>query len=133
MYFNKDKFQFTKRELFKLSDGGCLYIDQLGKFDGTRPLLFVLPGIQSGVKGDVHHPAQKNIFKEAQTRGLDCAQINYRGMAGAPLTSAKWYCNGSTQDMTEAILYLTEKYQPPKKYALGNSLGGSILAQLNHI
>ena len=69
--------------------------------------------------------------------GYDVVVINYRGLAGAQLTSPKLYSSTSWQDVAEPMSYIKSKYCTDqnncinrKLFAIGISLGANILAVL---
>ena len=128
--------QYSKRELFTLSDGGKIYLDFEGnnflKIDNqedsldissspssiketeeiqdiTNPVLFITPGLtDESQKGMV-----VNMVDQAQSEGYDVVVINYRGLAGASLYTPRLYSANNVEDHLEAMTYVYEKYCKP--------------------
>lgn len=59
---------------------------------------------------------------------MNSACVNWRGMQHK-LKTPKWYSNVSEQDFVEAIKHLKVVLEPSKIYAIGVSLGGSVLSK----
>lgn len=60
--------------------------------------------------------------------------VNFRGTSGVPLTSGKFYCSASWEDMKEPIDYIYKKYCSGQEeyakrnlYAYGVSMGANAL------
>ena len=123
--------KYSRREAFKLSDGGTIFIDYMGEMfyankeekDGCeygltlnhittteseeeRPVLFVAPGLTSHSQTSYI----KQIVLQAQKHGFDVVVINYRGLAGAKLTTDRIYTANSYEDLLEPMEYVYDKY-----------------------
>jgi predicted alpha/beta-fold hydrolase len=62
--------------------------------------------------------------------GLDVININYRGLAGAKLTTSKMYCCASTQDVKEPLISMHERFcknSDQKSFLIGFSMGANVL------
>lgn len=62
--------------------------------------------------------------------GFDVININYRGLAGAKLTTPKMYCAASIDDIAEPLQSIYERFckgHDQKSFVLGFSMGASIL------
>jgi predicted alpha/beta-fold hydrolase len=67
------------------------------------------------------------------TQGYDVVVINYRGLAGAPLTTPRLYTAYSWEDVLEPMKFVYEKYCVPEgkqAFAMGCSMGSGILGNL---
>lgn len=63
-------------------------------------------------------------------QGVDVVVINYRGMAGAKLTTGRMYSSASTDDVKEPLLSIYERFRKnssQKCFVIGFSMGASIL------
>jgi len=59
--------------------------------------------------------------------------INYRGLAGAPLTTPRLYTANNWEDILEPMQHVYDKYckgQNKKAYAIGLSMGANILGNM---
>lgn len=101
-----DKFNghypYDKQETFRFADGGHIFIHFKGKSfieetrsSNLRPLLFIVPGLTSHYQ----HQYVRRSVDTAYKRGYDVVVINYRGLAGARLTSPKLYQSGCHLDV----------------------------------
>jgi predicted alpha/beta-fold hydrolase len=120
--------KYDVRELVELSDGGVLALDW---FIGPHKdaLEGDIVAIVPGVTGDGTKLYIMEIVKAAWDNGYRPVIVNYRGQGGVPLQTARIYHGADTQDLTEAIQYLSEKYcKHCKIFTMGISLGAGILA-----
>lgn len=71
------------------------------------------------------------IIEEAHLRDFDIVAFNYRGLAGCPLLTPRFYTPASIEDILEPMHYFFDKYcksQGKKAMAIGLSMGGNLLA-----
>lgn len=62
--------------------------------------------------------------------GMDMIVINYRGLAGASLTTPRMYSCASTADVKEPLVSIYERFcknSNQKAFVIGFSMGASIL------
>lgn len=90
-----------------------------------------------GLMQQTTHADVKLTAKQFADSGFDVAVINYRGLAGAKLTSPKMWTAESWEDVLEATQVLFKKYvngTNRKVFAVGFSMGANILSiLLGHI
>ena len=100
-----DLFQFDCRKVFTLSDGGIIHLDFIGKRfvdedeNCEKPILFIMPTLT----GSSTTPTMINIAKEGKKRGYDICLINWRGLAGAKLTTPRSYTYHTFKDIEEPL------------------------------
>jgi predicted alpha/beta-fold hydrolase len=90
-----------------------------------RPILFVVPGLTSTSQSGY----VRGIVSRAVKEGYDVIVINYRGMAGAKLTTDKLFSSNSVDDILEPMRYYYDRYQV-KAMAIGCSMGAGLLANI---
>jgi predicted alpha/beta-fold hydrolase len=104
---------YDKKETFKLSDGGQIYLCMMGssfaKIDEDpkaeikcRPLVFIIPGLTSSA----YVPYMRSIVRECGLKDFEVCVINYRGIADIELTSPKLYHSMACDDVEEPLTYL---------------------------
>lgn len=113
-------YQYDHREVFQLSDGGQIHIDFKGDFfnpnidmGGKRERnLIVLVNSLVGHSQDLKFvPAINQLFKGIDDiEGFDVIVINYRGLAGAALTTPRIYGCASTDDIREPLLSIHSRF-----------------------
>lgn len=92
-------------------------------------MIFFCPGVTS-TSSSIYI---RNFAEASAERGYDTVVINYRGLAGAELTSPKFCCSSSFMDVLEPMRYVYDKYcrdSDRKVFAIGGSMGANILANL---
>jgi predicted alpha/beta-fold hydrolase len=109
---SKTRLEYTKRELFKYSDGGQTILAFLGdcfseaevdpKTFINRPILLIIPGLTS----TSYECYIQNLVMDAHKREFDVIVINHRGLAGCELSSPKLYSGESTIDFREPMNYI---------------------------
>ena len=63
--------------------------------------------------------------------GMDVVNVNYRGLAGAKLTTPRMYCCAAVNDVIEPLLSIYERFgknSNQKCYVIGFSMGASMVA-----
>jgi len=61
--------------------------------------------------------------------GYRAVVINFRGCAGVPITSQRFYSAGHTDDTRNALLYITNRFPKAPLLALGFSLGSNVITR----
>jgi len=61
--------------------------------------------------------------------GFRAVVVNFRGCAGVPLTSPQLYSAGHTDDLRQALIYITKMYPRAPLLGLGYSLGANVMTR----
>jgi len=118
-----------KRELLQTTDGGTLGIDWvhfMPAVSSTKPILLCFPGVTLG---------NDNNYTKSLIMGVgdkySCGVGLLRGAPKLPITSAKFNCSASYDDVKVIIDYVKKKYVKEESqrgfYAYGVSLGGILI------
>ncbi|KAA1471193.1 AB-hydrolase YheT [Dentipellis sp. KUC8613] len=124
------------RKLLKLKDGGTLGLDftppaSERSVDDDTPIVVVLHGLSGGS----HESYVRAILAPAITPvnegglGYRAVVVNFRGCAGVPLTSPQLYSAGHTDDIRQAVWYISHLYPKAPLLGVGFSLGANVLAR----
>ena len=136
MYGN---YEYDKREVFKLSDGGQIHIDYKGEFfkpnsqikKRKRGLVVLINGLSAHSQDRRFIPIVDQLYNGIDgMEGLDVININYRGLAGAKLTTARMYCVASKEDVIEPLLSIHKRYcknSNQNNFVIGFSMGACVL------
>jgi len=113
------------RELFRFPDGGEVGLDWMRMVDDgpDQPIVLFLPGI-TGSSQSEYIKAMVNVACKDRAR---CVVFNFRGRGGLGLKSPRTYCAANTEDLSEILKCLKEKYPSAPIISVGISLGGIIL------
>jgi predicted alpha/beta-fold hydrolase len=112
---------------FTLKDNGRIAIDRaIDKNNkvALNKIVLILPGIT----GSSHDIYIKDICGYLLDNGFQPIVINYRGLRGVHLYTPKLYCFASVDDVAEACDHIFNKYPTSTFYAIGISLGASLLS-----
>jgi len=114
------------REVFTFSDGGQVGLDwtreQLS--DHAKPIVLILPGLTGSSQSEY----VRSFVNVAQDEvGARCVVFNFRGRGGLTLKSPRTYCAANSEDLSEIIDHVRDKYPQAPLIAVGVSLGGIIL------
>lgn len=61
--------------------------------------------------------------------GYRAIVVNFRGCAGVPLTSPQLYSAGHTDDIRQAVTYISHRYPKAPLLAVGFSLGANVMSR----
>ncbi|KAJ7170746.1 AB-hydrolase YheT [Mycena crocata] len=133
--FTKVDQVWYERRLLKLLDGGTLGLDFTPPDASTvrddAPIIVV----QHGLTGGSHEPYVRAILAPACTPielgglGYRAIVVNFRGCSGVPITSPKFYTAAQTDDLRQALMYISKLYPKAPLLGLGFSIGGNVLAR----
>lgn len=129
-----------RRDLVKLEDGGQISIDwfecpETEKiFNKKTPIVVFLPGLT----GDRYCGYAKAIIKATTLKRFKPVVLNHRGCGGTPLITrkhlfnflAKFYSADTIEDARTGFNHIHKKYPENPVYAIGISLGGTILGNV---
>ncbi|KAJ6619806.1 AB-hydrolase YheT [Mycena sp. CBHHK59/15] len=131
--FTKIDQVWYQRKLLRLLDGGTLGLDftppdsSLVKDDA--PIIIV----QHGLTGGSHEPYVRAVLAPACTPvaqgglGYRAVVVNFRGCSGVPITSPKFYTAAQTDDLRQALTYITKMYPKAPLLGLGFSIGANVM------
>ncbi|KAJ6513186.1 AB-hydrolase YheT [Mycena sanguinolenta] len=131
--FSKTDQMWYDRRLLRLLDGGTLGLD-FAPFDSSTvrddaPIIVV----QHGLTGGSHEPYIRAVLAPACSPvehgglGYRAVVVNFRGCSGVPITSPKFYTAAQTDDLRQALMYISKLYPKAPLLGLGFSIGGNVL------
>lgn len=134
-HFAKIDQVWYQRHLLRLADDGTLGLDftppDVSTVRDDAPIIVV----QHGLTGGSHEPYVRAVLAPAcapvhqSGLGFRAVVVNFRGCSGVPLTSARFYTAAQTDDLRQAIIYITTLYPKAPLLGLGFSMGGNILVR----
>ncbi|TDL27452.1 AB-hydrolase YheT [Rickenella mellea] len=124
------------RKLLRLLDGGTIGLDFTPPVSERTvkddvPIIVVLHGLTGGS----YESYVRGILVPAVTPkddgglGFRGVVVNFRGCAGVPLTSAQLYSAGHTDDLRQALIYISKAYPNAPLVGVGFSLGANVLVR----
>ncbi|KII88545.1 hypothetical protein PLICRDRAFT_111152 [Plicaturopsis crispa FD-325 SS-3] len=135
--FSKVDKVVYERKCIRLVDGGTLGLDFTPPFEEQRhmkedtPVIVVLHGLTGGsyeayVRA-ILAPACRPVAEGGL--GYRAVVVNFRGCAGVPITSPQLYSAGHTDDIRQALFYITKRYPNAPFLGVGFSLGANVLVK----
>ncbi|KAK7050906.1 hypothetical protein VNI00_005018 [Paramarasmius palmivorus] len=122
-----------RRQLLRLADGGTLGLDfapvDTTQLDDESPIVVVQHGLRS------YEPYLKAIIARVTASrdrgglGYRAVVVHHRGCGGVQITSPKFYTAGVTEDIQQALLYLSYRYPRAPLHGLGFSLGANMMTR----
>ncbi|KAJ7067011.1 AB-hydrolase YheT [Mycena amicta] len=122
-----------QRRLLRLLDGGTLGLDFAPPDSPTIPDDSPIVVVQHGLTGGSHEPYVRSILAPACTPvergglGYRAVVVNFRGCSGVPITSPKFYTAAQTDDLRQALTYISSRFPNAPLLGLGFSVGGNVL------
>ncbi|KAJ7148121.1 Alpha/Beta hydrolase protein [Mycena crocata] len=104
---------------------------ETSNLDERSPIIVALPGLTGGS----YEPYIRAILCPASTTvksgglGYRVVVVNGRGCAGVPVTSPRLYTAGHTDDLRQALVYISQIYPEAPLLGLGFSMGAGILVR----
>ncbi|KAJ6630779.1 AB-hydrolase YheT [Mycena sp. CBHHK59/15] len=131
-FTKRDRLQYN-RKFIRLLEGGTLGLDfapaDFSQVREDAPIIVVLHGLTGGsyesYVRSILVPACKAI--EEGGLGYRAVVVNFRGCAGVPITSPQLYSAGYTDDIRQALVYISNLYPRATLLGLGFSLGANVL------
>ncbi|KAK0459701.1 Alpha/Beta hydrolase protein [Desarmillaria tabescens] len=133
--FTKTDKMYYNRQYIRLLDGGTLGLDfapvDSSQLKPDTPIIVV----QHGLTGGSYEAYVRAILYPACTPveegglGYRAVVINFRGCAGVPITSSMLYSAGHTDDLRQALFYISHTYPEAPLLGLGFSLGANIMTR----
>ncbi|KAG2132494.1 AB-hydrolase YheT [Suillus bovinus] len=123
----RDKVVY-KRTLLRLLDGGTLGLDFTPVDDShlppDTPIIVVLHGTH---RRAILSPACMPVHQGGL--GYRAVVVNFRGCAGVPVTSPQLYSAGHTDDLRQALFYISHRYPEAPLLGLSFSLGANVMTR----
>ncbi|KAJ7158691.1 AB-hydrolase YheT [Mycena filopes] len=122
-----------QRRLLRLLDGGTLGLDFVPSNASLAPDDTPIIVVQHGLTGGSHEPYVRAILAPACTPvekgglGYRAVVVNFRGCSGVPITSPKFYTAAQTDDLRQALMFISHLYPHAPLLGLGFSIGGNVL------
>ncbi|KAI5124550.1 hypothetical protein M0805_003072 [Coniferiporia weirii] len=124
------------RTLLRLKDGGTIGLDATPPaHDRVLPDDAPIVVVMHGLTGGSHESYVRAILAQAvrpKGEGGLCYRgivVNFRGCAGVPMTSGQLYSAGHTDDLRQALVYISQRYPNAPLLGLGFSLGASVVTR----
>ncbi|KAJ7589036.1 Alpha/Beta hydrolase protein [Mycena floridula] len=112
----------------ELRDGGTIGLDfspaDMSSLPDETPIIV----IQTGFSGGSYEPYIRSILAHACSPdglGYRAVVVTYRGCAGVPLTSPQLFASGDTDDLRQALMYISHRYPRARLLGLGFSMGAN--------
>ncbi len=115
-----------KKERFELRDGDFLEPYYLLSKKKNAPFVILFHGLAGSYKS----PYIQGMMQTLHTLGFNSVVMHFRGCATQENNLPRSYHSGDTQDAKEFIQHIEQRFQPPKLYAIGYSLGANMLLKL---
>ncbi|KAF8321806.1 AB-hydrolase YheT [Clavulina sp. PMI_390] len=127
-----DIIPYERRHL-RVPDNGTLVLDAYPPLDSApqdTPIVLLLHGITGNSEEPYIRPMVTAITHPTSMGGLGwrAVVLNFRGCDGLPLTSPRLYYGGETDDTRSVLLWLTHSWPEAPLYAVGFSMGASVLS-----
>ncbi|KAG8849874.1 hypothetical protein FRB91_009555 [Serendipita sp. 411] len=129
-----DKVKY-ERKYIRLPDSGTLGIDFTPPFDVQLDPATPIIIVEHGLTGGSHESYVRNILaaacapKSEGGLGYRAAVINFRGCAGTPITSPRFYSAACEDDLACGALYVSSLFPEAKMVGIGFSLGASVVTR----
>jgi len=124
------------RRFLKIKDGGTLGIDLTPPasdrvLPDETPIVVVLHGLTGGSQESYVRAILASAVTPIEQGGLGYrgVVVNFRGYAGVPLTSPQLYSSCHTDDLRQALVYLSHRYPQAPLLGVGFSLGANVLTR----
>ncbi|KAF7312384.1 AB hydrolase-1 domain-containing protein [Mycena indigotica] len=127
-----DKVWYQRR-LLRLVDGGTLGLDFAPPDSPDIPDDTPIIVVQHGLTGGSHEPYVRSVLAPATAPvdrgglGYRAVVVNFRGCSGVPITSPKFYTAAQTDDLRQALTYISSRFPNAPLVGLGFSIGGNVL------
>ncbi|THV06770.1 AB-hydrolase YheT [Dendrothele bispora CBS 962.96] len=124
-----------RRQLLELVDGGTLGLDFAPIDDSVLREDTPIIVVQHGLTGGSYEPYLKAIVARAieppERGGLGyrVVVVHFRGCGGVPMSTPRFYSAGGTDDIRQALIYISHKYPNAPLLGLGFSLGANIMTR----
>ncbi|KAF9227946.1 AB-hydrolase YheT [Gyrodon lividus] len=133
-FSQRDKVVY-KRTFLRLKDGGTLGLDFTPVDDGDMPPETPIVVVMHGLTGGSHESYVRAILAPACRPvsqgglGYRAVVVNFRGCAGVPITSPQLYSAGHTDDLRQAMFYISNRFPGAPRLGLSFSLGANVMTR----
>ncbi|KAL4067606.1 Alpha/Beta hydrolase protein [Scleroderma yunnanense] len=133
-FSQRDKVVY-KRTLLRLKDGGTIGLDftpvDSGHMAPDTPIVVVLHGLTGGSYESYVRAILSPACLPTSEGGLGyrAVVVNFRGCAGVPVTSPQMYSAGHTNDIRQAVFYISALFPDAPLLGLGFSLGANVMTR----
>ncbi|KAH7889715.1 AB-hydrolase YheT [Phlebopus sp. FC_14] len=133
-FSQRDKVTY-KRAFLRLRDGGTLGLDFTPVNDGHLRRDTPIVVVTHGLTGGSHESYVRAILAPACLPisegglGYRAVVVNFRGCAGVPITSPQLYSAGHTDDLRQAMYYISRIYPDAPLLGLSFSLGANVMTR----
>jgi len=124
------------RRILRTKDGGTLGLDFTPPpsdrvLPDETPIIVVLHGLTGGSHESYVRAILAPAVMPVDQGGLGyrAVVVNFRGCAGVPLTTPQLYSSCHTDDIRQALLYISHRYPRALLLGLGFSLGANVLTR----
>ncbi|KAF8894594.1 AB-hydrolase YheT [Infundibulicybe gibba] len=139
--FSKNNRMWYDRKFIRLADGGTLCLTwgrgldfapaDASKAKDDVPIIVVNHGLTGGsyeayvraILGPACTPVEEGGL------GYRAVVVNFRGCAGVPITSPQLYSAGHTDDLRQALAFISNLYPKAPMVGLGFSLGANVITR----
>ncbi|KAF5367411.1 hypothetical protein D9758_003633 [Tetrapyrgos nigripes] len=128
-----------RRQLLELVDGGTLGLDFAPVDDSTLQDETPIVVVQHGLTGGLSLSKLAFYFLTIVARvveppergglGYRAIVVHFRGCGGVPMTSPRFYSAGGTDDIRQALVYISHKYPKAPLLGVSFSLGANIMTR----
>lgn len=131
-FSQRDKVVY-KRTLLRLKDGGTIGLDFTdgGHVTPETPIVVVMHGLTGGSYESYVRAILSPTCLPISEGGLGyrAVVVNFRGCAGVPVTSPQLYSAGHTDDLRQAVFYISVLFPKAPLLGLGFSLGANVMTR----
>ncbi|KAF8628399.1 hypothetical protein AX15_003923 [Amanita polypyramis BW_CC] len=133
--FSKIDKVLYQRKYLRLIDGGTLGLDFVVndhlRPDNSTPTIVVMHGLTGGSYEAYVRAILSKVCAPVSDGGLGyrAVVINFRGCAGVPVTSPQLYSAGHTDDLRQALVYISNLFPGAPLLGIGFSLGANVMTR----
>ncbi|KAF8636529.1 hypothetical protein AX17_003342 [Amanita inopinata Kibby_2008] len=123
------------RKYLRLADGGTLGLDfthtDYSEHREETPIIVVKHGLTGGSYEAYVRAILSKACAHVEKGGLGyrAVVINFRGCAEVPITSPQLYSAGHTDDLRQALIYISNLYPRAPLMGIGFSLGANVMTR----
>ncbi|KIL00421.1 hypothetical protein PAXRUDRAFT_821713 [Paxillus rubicundulus Ve08.2h10] len=133
-FSQRDKVTY-KRTFLRLKDGGTLGLDFTPVDDPDMPPDTPIVVVMHGLTGGSYESYVRAILAPACRPlsqgglGYRAVVVNFRGCADVPITSPQLYSAGHTDDLRQAMFYISNRFPAAPRLGLAFSLGANVMTR----
>ncbi|KAK2466937.1 hypothetical protein APHAL10511_001195 [Amanita phalloides] len=133
--FSKIDHIIYRRKYIRLADGGTLGLDFTSNTFSCRrdntPVIVVMHGLTGGSYESYVRAILTKACAAINDGGLEyrAVVVNFRGCAGVPITSPQAYSAGHTDDLRQALIYISHMFPKAPLLGIGFSLGANVMTR----